>query len=258
MSVANELAGGPVVLYLATAIADRIELEQKIQALAERGYRLIFCPDVTALLQSAQTRTRHAGTVCIAWLGGGLAEICSAAVRLRMLCPQIGILMQSEATDSAMLQALHSGGDQFCPKQASLELLAASLHSLQRRLMQIPSIPEPSATQEWVLDQEGWTLISPVGMSFSLTSTERAFMVCLLAREDRRASHYELMCAVASKTDVISNPPSALHINRLGVLVSRMRRKFSQGGTTLPIRSLHNWGYMFAANCQLLLDGARD
>ena len=106
MSVANEIAGGPVVLYLATAIPDRNLLEQKIQALAERGYRLIFCPDVTALLQLAQTRGRYAGSICIAWLGGALAEICSAAVRLRMLCPQIGILMQSDATDSAMLQAL--------------------------------------------------------------------------------------------------------------------------------------------------------
>ncbi|MGO3870780.1 MAG: DNA-binding response regulator [Alcaligenes sp.] len=257
MSVANEIAGGPVVLYLASAIPDRSLLEQKIQALAERGYRLIFCPDATTLLQLAQTRGRYAGSVCIAWLGGTLAEICSAAVRLRILCPQIGILMQSDATDSAMLQALHSGGDQFCPKNASLELLAASLHSLQRRLMQMPMIPEPSLTQEWVLDQEGWTLISPVGISFGLTSTERAFIGRLLREEDRRASHYELMRAVASKTDVITNPPGALHINRLGVLVSRMRRKFNQGGTILPIRSIHNWGYMFAATCQLLAEPVR-
>ncbi|MGO3133108.1 MAG: DNA-binding response regulator [Alcaligenes sp.] len=257
MSVANEIAGGPVVLYLASAIPDRSLLEQKIHALAERGYRLIFCPDATALLQLAQTRGRYAGSVCIAWLGGTLVEICSAAVRLRILCPQIGILMQSDATDSAMLQALHSGGDQFCPKDASLELLAASLHSLRRRLMHMPVIPEPSLTQEWALDQEGWTLISPIGISFSLTSTERAFMVRLLQQEDRRASHYELMRAVASKTDVISNPPGALHINRLGVLVSRMRRKFMQGGTVLPIRSIHNWGYTFAANCQLLAEPGR-
>ena len=252
MSVVNEIAGGPVVLYLASTIADRGLLERKIQALAERGYRLIFCPDITALLQLAQTRSRHAGSVCIAWLGGALAEICSAAVRLRMLCPQIGILMQSEVSDSAMLQALHSGGDQFCPKDASLELLAASLHSLRRRLMQVPIIPDPGLSNDWVLDQEGWTLISPLGISFGLTSTERAFIVCLLKDEDRRASHYELMKAVASKRDVIANPPGAQHVNRLGVLVSRMRRKFSQGGTSLPIRSIHNWGYMFAASCQLL------
>ena len=96
MSVANEIAGGPVVLYLASAIPDRSLLEQKIHALAERGYRLIFCPDATALLQLAQTRGRYAGSVCIAWLGGTLVEICSAAVRLRILCPQIGILMQSD------------------------------------------------------------------------------------------------------------------------------------------------------------------
>lgn len=251
MSVTNVVAGGPVVLYLPSVISDRSLLEQQVKALAERGYRPISCRDSTALLQLAQSRGRHVGAVCIAWLGGALSDICAAAVRLRMLCPQVGILMQADYSDAAMLQALHSGGDQLCPRDASFELLAASLQSLQRRLMQVPTLPELRLRADWILTQEGWALVAPNGQSFALTTTERSFICCLLHHPDRRASHHELLSAIAGTQGEIDDPPSALLVNRLGVLVSRMRRKFNQGDAVLPVRSVHNWGYMFAANCEL-------
>ncbi|HRL22993.1 DNA-binding response regulator [Alcaligenes sp. SDU_A2] len=251
MSVTNLVAGGPVVLYLSSVIPDRMLLEQQVQALAERGYRPISCRDFTALLQLAQSRGRSVGSVCIAWLGGALSDICAAAVRLRMLCPQVGILMQADYSDAAMLQALHSGADQLCPKNSSLELLAANLQSLQRRLIQVPTLSDPVQRADWFLAQEGWALVAPGGQSFALTTTERSFIGRLLQHPDRRASHHELLTAIAGTSGQIQDPPSALLINRLGVLVSRMRRKFSRGDAVLPVRSVHNWGYMFAAHCEL-------
>lgn len=58
-----------------------------------------------------------------------------------------------------------------------------------------------------------------------------------------RASHDVLTIAVNAAYEVAGK---SRQVRQLGLLVSRLRRKCEDQGATLPLHSVHGWGYMFA------------
>src|SRR5690606_28199266 len=98
------------------------------------------------------------------------------------------------------------------------------------------------ASAVWSLPEQAWILASPEGKRIALTTGERAFLMALLAAPNQRAAHADLISAVneAYKQESVSALQS-----RLSVLVSRLRRKCAEHGAGLPLKSVHNWGYMF-------------
>lgn len=97
----------------------------------------------------------------------------------------------------------------------------------------------------WQFIDKNWALRCPDGQSIALTTGERAFLSILLSAPFQQATHAQLIDAVnaAYKQD-----EPRTHSVRLGVMVSRMRRKFNGAGMPLPLKSLHGWGYMFGVN----------
>lgn len=195
-----------------------------------------------------------AGAPVLAVLNGSLNDNCSIALHMRTLHPQMRIMVLVESFDEALLiRILQSGADAYCSCNASTRLLSASLFALLRR-QNAPNVatygdsalpPAVPDNRKWALHDQGWVLVSPTGENVPLTTVERAFMLALLHTPDLRASHAQLLAAINESHDSES---LVARQARLGVIVSRMRRKFHKYGLDLPLKSVHNWGYMFSGN----------
>jgi DNA-binding response OmpR family regulator len=59
----------------------------------------------------------------------------------------------------------------------------------------------------------------------------------------RRASHAQLIAALDHAYGETDRSPVR---KRLGTLVTRLRRKCHDHHESLPLKSVHGWGYMFA------------
>jgi DNA-binding response OmpR family regulator len=80
---------------------------------------------------------------------------------LRESWPSMGVVMLTGRSDTAdRIRGLNEGADAYLSKPVDLGLLAATLHSIARRVQ-----PGRVARQTpaWRLDAEGWCLVSPRG-----------------------------------------------------------------------------------------------
>ena len=112
----------------------------------------------------------------------------------------------------------------------------------------IPANGEPPS-DAWRLANKGWTLISPGGRTMGLTTGERDFLSRLVHAPDRKVSREAFYADGADDAD------SGVTRRRfVDVMISRLRRKATANHMTLPIRAVHGWGYMFAADIKLDLD----
>src|SRR5690606_18180718 len=107
------------------------------------------------------------------------ADGFSVAREVREAHPGIGVVMltgRGETRDR--VRGLSEGADAYLAKPVEIELLAATLHSLARRLQDGAGEP-PQKT--WRLGSGGWCLTSPEGHEVALTKTERQVMRLLMA-----------------------------------------------------------------------------
>lgn len=190
------------------------------------------------------------------------SESLAAISRLRLQSVDIPILVEFPSfVEELVLHALYSGADDYCVLESTAALWVAKIESLLRRsryhevplsntmASETPKLIASKRPSQWSLTDEGWLLKSPEGLQMALTTTERQFLLALCAKPEEGASHQELLCAIDSFSstsfDVSSGP------NRLGVLISRLKRKANGAGFKLPIRSIYKWGYVFSAPIQV-------
>ncbi|WP_397475151.1 winged helix-turn-helix domain-containing protein [Pusillimonas sp.] len=247
---------GPAVLFYTPDSAPDLPAHE--QALAEHGYRLCHCPDTAALRLSLRRELElasHTRDPVLAVLAAS-APLNRSAASILAATPQVGVLACIDACDDATLATtLQLGVDIWCPRTSSPQILALSLHSLKRRLERCEptsgapkGVPCDSDTEAgfWALKDQGWVLETPAGRLVRLTSAERQFVLGLVQQANQAASHAELLQALGRH-----QPDSAAARSTLGVLVSRLRRKVAGHGAELPVRSIHNRGYMFTAGIRL-------
>jgi DNA-binding response OmpR family regulator len=159
----------------------------------------------------------------------------------------IGIVMLSASQERAdRIQAMTDGADMFLSKPIDIEILAASLYSLTRRMQGaatqqvVPASNEAPPPRGWRLETDGWCLLSPRGAVIALTVPERCIMQQLIAMQGVPVSRSTLIAALSQ--DVYEFDP-----HRLEMLVYRLRRKAGeQSGETLPLLTARGSGYVFA------------
>ncbi len=169
---------------------------------------------------------------------------------LRQLSASLGIVMLTGSRGrDKRVRALTDGADAFLAKPVDGEVLAATLHSLVRRLSsrqpaqeeKLPlSMPLPSA--RWRLETGGWCLVAPNGAMLALTAQERRLLALLTEAAGQPVSRDALLDALAGN-DRDFDP------HRLEMLVHRLRRKalgISGQDEPLPLLSLRGVGYLFA------------
>ncbi len=165
--------------------------------------------------------------------------------KLRNDFGSLGIVaMQSGLTASARVQLLLTGADACLSLDIQVPELVAWCHAVRRRNVYATvdtnyadsEEQEPGGQQEWILRDKGWTLLAPNGVGLELTHSERQLMDAFIRHADARFSREDLMR---------DKGLAATDSRAVDSLISRLRRKASQAGVALPIKSVHGWGYTF-------------
>lgn len=162
------------------------------------------------------------------------------ARQLRARLPGVGVIMltgRSETHDR--VRGLTEGADAYLAKPVEIELLAASLHSLARRLSQ--RVDPPAQTPGWRLDGGGWCLLSPSGCNIALTKSERKLCQRLVDFPGQVVPREALIASLTDNTYDFDT-------HRLDSMVHRLRRKVADAcGEPLPLLAVHGEGYVLTA-----------
>ncbi|MEZ2623113.1 response regulator transcription factor [Paenalcaligenes hominis] len=254
-----------IIWYQPLQSARSSVLQSRQGELRTAGFEVITCTEPRSFYPAATKAflSARAQEPVLFMISGLESESLAAISRLRMHSGYLPIMIELPAfNEEQALHALYSGADDYCVNETSTALWVAKIEYLLRRVRlpqsQTETYPVPmpthpiteSKTVQWSLTDDGWTLVSPEGLKLVLTTTERQFLSTLCSQPDRRASHDQLLESISEK-----NPPESDAVsghNRLGVVISRLKRKATSEGLTLPIRSIYKWGYMFGAPIQVL------
>lgn len=159
---------------------------------------------------------------------------------LRSLDDRIGLVMlTASAGHQDRVQALTDGADIYLPKPTDVEVIAATLRSLARRMGSAKD-QGSAATGEWHLGNDGWCLVAPSGTLFALTSSERRLVSALLDAQGLPVSRETLIASLGEDVHEFDH-------HRLDMLVYRLRRKLSDSDDApVPILTSRGTGYLFA------------
>lgn len=236
--VAQAIAKGPHAMPDALQVAlveDDILLRDRIlmPGLANFGFAVTGMESVAEL--ERHLASRHADIVI---LDVGLPDGDGFAVArgLRQRFPAMGIAMLTGRSGTPdRVRGLSEGADAYLAKPVEIDLLAATLHSLARRLR---GTHAPPPRNGWSLDANGWCLLSPSTIAVALTKSERRLLQALAAAAGNVVSRDAL---VASLTDNVHD----FDMHRLDSAVHRLRRKVSDAcGEQLPLIAVHGEGYV--------------
>ena len=155
--------------------------------------------------------------------------------------PHMGIVMLTARRETPdRVRGLNEGADAYLSKPVEIDLLAATLHSLARRLYD-GAAKVPTAMTAWHLADNGWSLVGPGGGSAALTKSERRMLQCLVDAEGETVSRDRLIAAVSD--NVHDFDP-----HRLDTLIYRLRRKVADAcGEPMPLLAVHGEGYVLTS-----------
>lgn len=139
----------------------------------------------------------------------------------------------------AMIQSLRRRGSAFLRHAADVSALphAVGANSLDA-IADMDVEAEPSATGNWHLHNDGWSLVTPRGNSIAMTRNERHIMQKLFAQFPKVVGRQELFA------------DSQMSERYVSLLISRMRNKSKQLGEDLPVRAVRGQGYVFLGGSQ--------
>jgi DNA-binding response OmpR family regulator len=162
----------------------------------------------------------------------------SVARQLRARFPDIGIVMLTAMGEiSDRIRGLSDGADAYLSKPVEIALLAATLHSVARRVLS--AVDNTLGVGHWRLDVDGWCLLSPSGRSAALTATERRVLTRLVSEAGKLVTREQLIAAMTS--NVYDFDP-----HRLDSLIHRLRKKIAIAcEDSLPLISVPGEGYVF-------------
>lgn len=163
-------------------------------------------------------------------------------------CSTIGIVVLTGSHESDdQVRAMLAGADLYLRKPSGLAVLAASLHSLGRRLAtrgnasgsEGPYVAKRAKDGVWQLAVNDWSLVSPEGAAVPLSPSERGVLRQLFDARGATVSRDALIAALHD--DIHEFDP-----HRLEMLVYRLRRKAKEHGIdVLPLVTVRGAGYAF-------------
>ena len=231
------MASPPNALRL-LLLEDDVALREDIllPGLAEYGFAATGVATAAALYESLRA---HEPDIVVLDVGLPDADGFSVAQAVRALLPRIGIIMLTgHGETSEQVRGLSQGADAYLVKPAQIELLAATVHSLARRLRGATPPASVANEQKWHFDANDWCLIAPTGQTIPLTKTEQRVMARLSSTLGQLVTREQLVAAVAD--DVHDFDP-----HRIESLIHRLRRKvLARCGEPLPLKAIHGKGYV--------------
>jgi len=249
---AQTLASGrpPTTAFPAPAAPLRVAVLEHDEALREtillpglRSYGFEVTPmRSTGELQQALLRSEFDLCVLDSVLSYG--DGISLPHWLRGQYPQMGLVIFSQEGDPGeQLRGLNEGADAYLLKPAPVDVVAATLASIARRIHHraLPALPVPPARTQWQLQSDGWCLIAPNGAQATLTISERRLVRVLWEHEGGLVTRESLMRAVTNG----QGNPGEIDPHGLDVLLYRLRRKVQgRTGEVLPLEVVRGAGYI--------------
>ncbi|MUV12860.1 response regulator transcription factor [Noviluteimonas gilva] len=231
------MASPPNALRL-LLLEDDAALREEIllPGLADYGFAVTGVATAAALYENLRVREPD---IVVLDVGLPDADGFSVAQAVRALLPRIGIIMLTgHGTTSEQVRGLSQGADAYLVKPAQLDLLAATVHSLARRLRGATPAPAANNDQKWHFDASDWCLIAPNGATIPLTKTEQRVLARMSSTLGQLVTREHLVAAVAD--DVHDFDP-----HRIESLIHRLRRKvLARCGEPLPLKAIHGKGYV--------------
>jgi DNA-binding response OmpR family regulator len=205
--------------------------------LREHGFDVVGLGTAAALERQLVASLPH---IIVLDLGLPDADGFELAQSLRQRFPALGMVMLTgRQSPGDRVRGLVDGADAYLTKPAELGLLAATLHSLARRLRSVGDDSSRGAPG-WRLDGSGWRLLTPCGQQVALTRSERPLLHCLMQHAGEVVGREALVATLTGDT-------LAFDMHRLESLIHRLRRKIAAASThPFPLSAAHGAGYVFA------------
>ncbi|WP_266158259.1 response regulator transcription factor [Dyella silvatica] len=155
----------------------------------------------------------------------------------------IGIIMLTGLDSTAdHVRGLQEGADVYLTKPIDLEVVAASLHSLSRRIDAASPGVATAPALGWRVEAGGWRLLAPNGVLVALSMAERLIVKRLIGSAGAPVARDVLIDELAVHIEEFD--PS-----RLDMLIHRLRRKVvAKTGQELQLTAVRRIGYMLAVD----------
>lgn len=178
-----------------------------------------------------------------------------SVARLLETNPNVAVvILSARSTLDDRLLGLRAGADRYLVKPVDLEELAENVRAVTKRWFNTPepehTPPQPDTTPSgddgcWALDRTNWQLSAPDQRTMRLTAHEFALIQRLISAQGEAVPKRIL-------ADEIFGPYIANAGDRLNVLITRLRKKAAAHfGTAIPLKTLHQLGYVFNARCRV-------
>jgi two-component system OmpR family response regulator len=240
-----------IVMFMpGTETSPGLDAEQRAADLSSYGLQVLRLATPAALFADVH-RVTLSGNPVIVILAAAHSDNCAAASYLNAMHPSVGLAAMTDSPyDTQGIELMQSGVDSLCLHTASASYMVALLCRLLARVGRqevVAAASPPSRSPSWRLQDQGWVLVSPNDIRITLTTRERAFLTTLMGMPDLSATHEQLNMAIRIGHSAAN---AETRETRLGVLVSRLRRKLAKHQLETPLKSIHSWGYMFTGQTQ--------
>ncbi len=149
------------------------------------------------------------------------------------------VILTGRASAEDQVRGLDGGADAYLSKPVGVDVLAAALRSVLRRIAPGAQVVVPVPMRAgWCLQQQGWQLVSPSGSRVALARGER-LLLTLLTNATGEVVEREVFIDRLRSDDREFDP------HRLEMLVHRLRRKVrAASGEDLPLNTVRGLGYL--------------
>ena len=149
------------------------------------------------------------------------------------------VILTGRASAEDQVRGLDGGADAYLSKPVGVDVLAAALRSVLRRIAPSAQVVVPVPMRAgWCLQQQGWQLVSPSGSRVALARGER-LLLTLLTNATGEVVEREVIIDRLRSDDREFDP------HRLEMLVHRLRRKVrAASGEDLPLNTVRGLGYL--------------
>ena len=149
------------------------------------------------------------------------------------------VILTGRASAEDQVRGLDGGADAYLSKPVGVDVLAAALRSVLRRIAPGAQVVVPVPMRAgWCLQQQGWQLVSPSGSRVALARGER-LLLTLLTNATGEVVEREVIIDRLRSDDREFDP------HRLEMLVHRLRRKVrAASGEDLSLNTVRGLGYL--------------
>lgn len=163
----------------------------------------------------------------------------AVARHLRQIASVGIVMLTARGRSDDMARGLSTGADLYLVKPVDMDVLAAGIASLRRRLSS-PGQTEPvEAAPRWSLVAGGWKLRTPDGVELGLSEAERVFLRMLFEQPGEPVERERLIAG-------LTESPADFDPHRLEVLLHRLRQRIrGASGHALPLRAVRGIGYLW-------------